>query len=178
MVSSMLWIIISMAIYIEDGGPVLFADMRVGKDRRLYRHFKFRTMKKEAERTTGPIWSTKEDRRIIKVGRFLRATAIDELPQLINILKGDMSFVGPRPEREHFVNKFTKEIPGYQRRFCIRPGLTGMAQVYGKHDSLPEKKLKYDLEYIDRQSVPLDLKLIFLSFLITSKAGWEKFEKT
>jgi lipopolysaccharide/colanic/teichoic acid biosynthesis glycosyltransferase len=102
---------------------------------------------------------------------------MDELPQLINILKGDMSFVGPRPERPYFVEKFSREILGYARRFSVRPGLTGLAQVYARHDTLPQEKLRFDLAYIQRSNPLLDLKLIFLSFLITFKAGWERFER-
>jgi lipopolysaccharide/colanic/teichoic acid biosynthesis glycosyltransferase len=171
-----LWAVISLAIYMEDGGPVFFSDIRAGRNKRAYRHFKFRTMFRDAERETGPVWSGPQDRRVTKTGRILRATALDELPQLINILKGDMSFVGPRPERTVFVDRFIKEIPGYERRFSVRPGLTGTAQVYGKYDTPPAVKLRYEIEYINNMNIFLDLKLIFLSFVITLRGGWSRFE--
>ena len=172
-----IWPIVTILIYfLEDGRPIYFSDIRIGINRKPYAHFKFRSMIKNAEVSTGPMWSLENDKRVTKFGRILRATAMDELPQLINILKGDMSFVGPRSERQFFVEKFSREIPGYEKRFTIRPGLTGMAQVYGRYDSPPEKKLSLDLEYIKRMNFFLDLKLIFLSFLITFEAGWERFE--
>ena len=171
-----LWIVIPLFIYIEDGRPVFFSDHRVGRHRRVYKHFKFRSMFRKAEQETGPVWSKQQDRRVTKTGRFLRATAMDELPQLINILKGDMSFVGPRPERPFFVERFIKEIPGYEKRFLVRSGLTGIAQVWGKYDTPPEQKLRYDLEYINKMNIFLDLKLIFLSFVITLSGGWARFE--
>ena len=160
----------------EDCKPVFYTDMRVGKNRMQYRHLKFRSMKKNAEDKTGPVWSDSKDERVTATGKMLRATAMDELPQLVNILKGDMSFVGPRPERIFFVDKFLKEIPNYEKRFSIRPGLTGMAQVYGKYDTRPDEKLKWDLEYIEKMNFLLDLKLIFLSFLVTLRGGWMRFE--
>jgi len=173
-----LWFLIPLAIYLESGRPVFFSDFRVGRGRKIYRHFKFRSMIKDAESKTGPVWSGQEDKRLTKTGTFLRATAMDELPQLWNILKGDMSFVGPRPERPFFVEKFLKEIPGYEKRFCVRPGLTGIAQVYGKYNTPAQKKLKHDLEYIKKRNIFLDLWLIFLSFMITLKGGWVRFENT
>lgn len=172
-----LWVIIPLFIYIEDGRPIFFIDERVGKNKKLYRHFKFRSMIKNAEGRTGPVWSEEKDGRIIKVGALLRATAMDELPQLWNILKGDMSVVGPRPERSFFVERFIKEIPGYEKRFSVKPGLTCLAQVYGKYDTPVEKKLEFDLEYIRKMNIFFDIKLIFLSFLISLKGGWSRFEK-
>ena len=173
-----LWIFIPLAIYFEDKGPVFFIDNRITKNRREYRHFKFRSMVKNAEAKTGPVWSGMKDARVNKIGRILRATAMDELPQLINILKGDISFVGPRPERPFFVDKFIKETPDYEKRFAIKAGLTGLAQIYGKYDTPPQEKLKYDLAYIKNANIILDLKLILLSILITMKGGWTKFEPT
>jgi len=155
---------------------MFFLDVRLGKNKKPYKHFKFRSMVKEAEGKIGPVWAKKDDRRITKVGRLLRATAMDELPQLVNILRGDMSFVGPRPERPEFVAKFQKSIPDYNRRLEVRPGLTGIAQVYGKYNTTAEKKLNYDLEYIDKMSLFLDIKLVLLSILITLRAGWSRFE--
>ena len=171
------WVIIPLAIYLKDGRPILFSDTRVGRNKKFYKHFKFRSMAKEAEKESGPVWAAKQDLRVTKVGRILRKTALDELPQLINILKGDMSVVGPRPERPFFVDKFIEKIPGYERRLTVKPGLTGMAQVYGKYDTPAKKKLAYDLEYIGKMNILLDLKLVFLSLLITLSAGWMRFEQ-
>lgn len=172
-----LWVLIPLAIYLEDGLPVFFSDLRVGRDKKTYRHLKFRSMVKQAEDKTGPVLATAQDKRITRVGRILRATAMDELPQLMNILKGNMSFVGPRSERPFFIERFIKDIPNYEKRFQVRPGLTGMAQFYGKYDTPPEKKLQYDLGYIEKMDIFLDMKLIFLSFLITLRGGWARFEQ-
>lgn len=131
----------------------------------------------EAERYSGPVWATEHDPRVTKVGKILRATAMDELPQLLSILKGDMSFVGPRPERPKLVNDFAQKIINYRQRFQIRPGLTGLAQVYGKYDTGPRQKLKYDLLYIKNESFFLDLRLILLSFWITFTGKWEARDK-
>ena len=176
-VSSPLWLLIILLIYIEDGRPIFFSDYRVGKDRMKYKHYKFRSMIKSAEDGSGPVWSGQQDMRVTRVGKLLRATAMDELPQLWNILRGDMSVVGPRPERPFFVDQFLRYIPGYDQRFSVRPGLTGMAQVYGRYDTSAAKKLEYDLEYIEKSSILLDIKLIIASFLITFRAGWTRFEE-
>ena len=172
-----LWIIIAIAIWLEDRGPIFYEQERVGKDGKIFRILKFRSMIKDAEKHTGAVWASENDPRVTRVGRVLRATAMDELPQLWNILKGDMSFVGPRPERPELVKEFTKKFPDFQKRFAIKPGLTGIAQVYGKYDTPPQHKLKYDLLYIKKQSFLLDLKLIFLSFWITFRGKWESRER-
>lgn len=171
--SSPLWLIIALAIVIEDGLPVFYPQERVGKNGRIFRILKFRSMIRNAEKHTGAVWASENDPRVTKVGRILRATAMDELPQLLSIFKGDMSFVGPRPERPELVKKFTKKFPDFQKRFAVMPGLTGIAQVYGQYDTPPQHKLKYDLLYIKKQSFCLDLKLIFLSFWITFRGKWE-----
>ena len=168
-----LWIIISIAIKLEDGGPIFYSQERVGKDGKIFRILKFRSMVPDAEKNTGAVWASENDPRITKVGRILRATAMDELPQLLSILKGDMSFVGPRPERPELVEEFTKKFPDFKKRFVVKPGLTGIAQIYGQYDTPPQHKLKYDLLYIKKQSFLLDLKLIFLSFYITLRGKWE-----
>ena len=126
-----------------------------------------------AEEETGAVWAAENDGRVTRVGRVLRATALDELPQLLNIFKGDMSFVGPRPERPELVERFQREVPDYDQRFAVRPGLTGPAQIYGQYGSHPRDKLRYDLLYIKNQSLWLDLKLIALSFWITLRGKWE-----
>lgn len=172
-----LWVLISMLIFLEDGLPIYFYDTRVGKGGKTYKHLKFRSMIKSAERNTGPVYSLEDDCRITKLGRILRKTAMDELPQIINIFKGDMSFVGPRSERPFFVEKFLLELPNYDKRFSVRPGLTGMAQVYGKHNTPAGEKLVYDLLYIKKMNIFFDINLIAKSILITILAGWEKFDK-
>ncbi len=134
-------------------------------------------MIKDAEKQTGAVWAKEDDPRITKIGRILRATAMDELPQLLSILKGDMSFVGPRPERPELVTQFNGGIPNYNFRHVVKPGLTGIAQIYGKYDTPPQHKLKYDLLYIKKQNFWLDLKLIFLSFLITFQGKWQSRKK-
>ena len=176
-VSFPLWIIISVAIWLEDGKPIFYSQSRLGKDGKELRVFKFRSMIKNAEQQTGPVWANREDYRITKVGKFLRSAALDELPQLLNILRGDMSFVGPRAERPEIVNEIAKEIPGFNTRLLVRPGLTGVAQVYGNYNTPPRNKLRYDLLYVQNQSFFLDLKLVLLSFWITFTFKWSEREK-
>ncbi len=168
-----LWLLIAAAIKLEDGGPVFYSQERVGKGGRVFKVYKFRSMIPDAEKRTGAVWASENDHRVTRVGRVLRATAMDELPQLWSIFKGDMSFVGPRPERPELVEEFTREIPGFMERFQVQPGLTGVAQVYGKYDTPPRHKLRYDLFYIENQSFPLDVQLILFSFLITFMGKWE-----
>ncbi len=150
----------ALAILATMGAPVLFSQERVGKDMRVFRALKLRTMVREAEKDTGPVLAAEDDARITPVGRFLRRYRIDELPQLINILGGDMSFVGPRPERPFFVEQFVRDIPGYKERFRIKPGVTGLAQVNGSYATTPERKLKYDLIYMYHQNLPMDVQII------------------
>ncbi len=171
--SAPLWMISSLAIRLEDGGPIFYRQIRLGEGGGAFHVLKFRSMVMDAERRSGPVWASESDHRVTRVGRILRATALDELPQLWNIFKGDMSFVGPRPERPEFVYRFRQEIGGYDERFRVRPGLTGMAQIYGQYDTPPRDKLRYDLLYIKNQSAWLDLKLIALSFWITFRGKWE-----
>jgi exopolysaccharide biosynthesis polyprenyl glycosylphosphotransferase len=147
-------------IKIESRGPVLFKQNRVGKDGRIFSLYKFRSMTKDAEKYTGPVMAKSDDRRITKLGRILRRTRLDEIPQLINVLKGDMSLVGPRPERPFFVERFKREIPGYVQRLQVRPGITGLAQVHSRYDISARSKLRYDLLYVRRHSLFLDLEII------------------
>ena len=179
-ISIPLWVIIPLAIKAEDGGPVFYFQERVGKGGHIFRLLKFRSMIVDAEKETGAVQATADDPRVLRVGRLLRATAMDELPQLVNILKGDMSFVGPRAlrpqEREVLGNPDVLDIshiPGYDRRLTVTPGLTGLAQVYLSAEAPRSNKFRYDVLYIRRRSFCLDLKLIFLSFLITFKGKWE-----
>lgn len=179
LVSSPIWLIISLAIKLEDRGRVLYLQERVGKEMTLFKAIKFRSMAVDAEKYTGPVQAIENDPRVSKMGRILRATAMDELPQLINILKGDMSFVGPRAlrpeEQEVHEDKVIKieEIPKYKERLKLRPGLTGLAQVYLPTDAPRRQKFWYDLVYIKKQSFCFDMKLIFLSLWITCKGKWE-----
>ena len=182
--SAPLWFAFSLAIIIEDGLPVFYRQERVGRDGRIFRVIKFRSMIKDAEKASGPVQAVENDPRITKTGRILRKTAMDELPQLINILNGDMSFVGPRALRpkEKEVHGSDdqvdiEDVPGYYDRLKVRPGLTGMAQVYLPSDALRKEKFRYDLLYIGKRSFFLDLKLILLSFYITFRGNWESRQK-
>ena len=173
LVSCPVWLLVAILIKQDDGGPVFYSQIRTGQNGVPFRVLKFRSMIVDAEKESGAVWATENDPRVTRVGRILRATAMDELPQLWNIFRGDMSFVGPRAERPDLVDKFAQDIRGYRDRFRVRPGLTGLAQVYGQYDTAPHHKLKYDKLYIKKQSFCLDLKLILLSFLITFKGKWE-----
>ncbi len=176
-ISLPIWLFIAAAIWVEDGKPILYRQRRLGKDGKEFYLFKFRSMIRDAEQQTGPVWAIKDDHRVTKMGEFIRRTALDELPQLVNILKGDISFVGPRAERPEFVEEFEREIPGFNLRLLVRPGLTGLAQVYGKYNTPPRNKLRYDLLYIKNLSFLLDLKLILLSFWMTFTFRWANAEK-
>ena len=173
LLSAPLWPFIALAIKLEDGGTVFFLQRRVGRAGRIFRALKFRTMHPDAEKAAGPTLATPDDPRVTRMGRWLRATALDELPQLVNILLGQMSFVGPRPERPEFVNRYKDQLQGYEERFEVHPGLTGLAQVYGHYNSSPRTKLRYDILYLKRGSFWLDLRLIFLSFWISSRGRWQ-----
>ena len=152
----------AIAIKLEDGGPVFYRQKRVTEGNRVFEIYKFRSMIVDAEKD-GARPATQNDARITKVGRVIRKTRIDELPQVLNILKGDMSFVGPRPERVENVREYTKEIPEFSNRLVVKGGLTGYAQVYGKYNTSAEDKLKLDMLYIENQSMLTDLKIILLT---------------
>jgi exopolysaccharide biosynthesis polyprenyl glycosylphosphotransferase len=158
-----LFLLIGIAQKISSRGPILYKQERVGKDGRTFMILKFRTMFVDAEKKTGPKWASKDDPRVTTLGRFLRKSHLDELPQVFNVLDGDMSLVGPRPERPFFVEQFIKEIPLYRRRLNVRPGITGWAQVKHTYDQSIEDvraKLRYDLFYIENMSLRMDLKII------------------
>jgi lipopolysaccharide/colanic/teichoic acid biosynthesis glycosyltransferase len=184
LVSAPLWAIISLAIKLDDGGPVFYTQERVGKGGKRFRSWKFRSMVPDSDQRFGPLQAGENDHRVTRVGRLLRATAMDELPQLWNILRGDMRFVGPRAllPAEIEVNGNgelipLEKIPGYHARHQVRPGLTGLAQVYAPRDIPRRHKFKYDLLYIKKQTFWLDLKLIVLSFWITARGKWEHRRK-
>jgi lipopolysaccharide/colanic/teichoic acid biosynthesis glycosyltransferase len=172
--------LIAMLIRLEDGGPVFFTQARVGRHGRVFAARKFRSMIPDAERATGAVQAIAGDPRVTRVGRLLRATAFDELPQLWNILRGDMSVVGPRPLRPDEADTTGSggplpltAIPGYEARHRIRPGLTGLAQVRAPRDLRRTAKFRYDLLYQRRANLCLDVALILQSFWITARGRWE-----
>jgi len=158
-----LMLLISLVIKIDSKGPILYRQKRVGFKGKIYNIYKFRSMYENAELETGPILARINDERITRVGSFLRRLHLDELPQFFNILKGEMSLVGPRPERPVFVEEFKRNIQGYYRRFLVKPGITGLAQLYGRYETSAENKLKYDLAYINNWSLGMDFNIFFMS---------------
>ncbi len=168
------WLLSVLIIWFEDPGPILFVKNSVGKGGVNFRQFKFRTMVPGAETNTGPVLSLKGDERVLVFGRLLRKTALDELPQLINILKGEMSFVGPRPQRTVLVQGYLEKMPEYAERHKVLPGLAGLAQVAGDYYLTPRQKLRIDRLYIRYSSLGFDLKLIFLAFSITFWYRWQE----
>jgi len=180
LLSSPLWAVIAIAITMEDGGQVFFVQERVGRFGRAFRALKFRSMRADAEARTGAIQAIEDDPRVTRVGRILRATAMDELPQLWNILRGDMSFVGPRALRPGEIEAEAggrlvrlEDVPGFEHRIAVRPGLTGLAQVYAPRDLPRRQKFRYDKVYVNNRSWVLDLRLILLSFWISFLGTWE-----
>ena len=158
-----IWLLLALIIVIDTKGPVFYTQKRVGRDGKVFTMVKFRSMVVGAEKMTGPVWAQDNDPRITKVGRMMRRLRLDEIPQLVNILMGNMALVGPRPERPFFVEKLRKVFPLYTRRLRIRPGITGWAQVKGEYDqSLDDvkEKLEYDLFYLENMSLRMDLKII------------------
>jgi lipopolysaccharide/colanic/teichoic acid biosynthesis glycosyltransferase len=177
--SSPLWLFFGALIKLEDGGPIFFTQERVGLRGRVFNALKFRSMRPDAEAGVGAVQAVEDDPRVTKIGRLMRATAMDELPQLWNIFRGDMSFVGPRALRPGEVEGtggaivHMEEIPGYAARIAVRPGLTGIAQIYAPRDVPRRQKFRYDRVYVRRQSMWLDLRLILLSFWISFRGTWE-----
>jgi lipopolysaccharide/colanic/teichoic acid biosynthesis glycosyltransferase len=180
LVSLPLWAVVAAAVKLEDGGPVFFAQERVGQGGRVFRVLKFRSMIPDAEARVGAVQAAEHDPRVTRVGRWLRATAMDELPQLLSIFRGDMSFVGPRALRPGEIevhgngrHEALEEVPGFAERCRVPPGLTGVAQIFAPRDIPRRQKFRYDRVYIRRQSFWLDLQLIALSFWITARGTWE-----
>jgi lipopolysaccharide/colanic/teichoic acid biosynthesis glycosyltransferase len=178
--SAPLWALIAAAIKLQDGGPVFYAQERVGEGGTPFRAFKFRSMVPDAERAVGPLQASEDDPRVTRVGRLLRATAMDELPQLWNIFRGDMSFVGPRALRPGEIAVTGSgdllplaRVPGSGARHRVRPGLTGIAQVFAPRDVDVRRKFRYDRLYLRRRGFWFDVRLIALSFWITFRGRWE-----
>lgn len=178
--SSPLWAALAVVIKWEDGGPVFFSQERAGEGGRVFRVWKFRSMIPDAEKHVGAIQATDGDPRVTRIGKIMRATAMDELPQLWSIFIGDMSFVGPRALRPGEIEvlgsgqmEALEDVPGYAHRARVRPGLTGVAQIYAPRDIKRRNKFRYDRLYVARQSFWLDLRLIATSFWITFRGRWE-----
>ena len=161
--ASPVMLICAFLIKIEDGGPVFYSQERLTINNKPYKIYKLRTMRVDAEDITGAVISGKDDPRVTRIGRFLRRSKLDEVPQFMNVLMGEMSVVGPRSERPEFVANFEKEIPGYSQRFAVKAGITGLAQVAGNYDTTAQDKLRYDLLYIKNYSILQDIKIIFLT---------------
>jgi len=173
-VLSPVMLIVAIAIRCEDGGPAFYKQKRLTVGDKEFEIYKFRSMRPDAEKFTGAIMASENDPRITKVGKFIRATRLDELPQLINIFKGEMSFVGPRPERRQLAEKYCKEMPEFAYRTKVKGGLTGFAQVYGKYNTSCYDKLRLDLMYIENYSLLLDIKLLILTVkVVFSKESTE-----
>ncbi|MBY8911584.1 sugar transferase [Bacillus sp. YC2] len=157
----------SILICLESPGPAFYKQERVGKNGRPFHLYKLRSMKIDAEKS-GAVWALKKDPRVTKVGAFIRRTRIDELPQLLNVLRGEMSLIGPRPERPVFTKQFQAEIPGFTERLAVKPGLSGWAQVNGGYDMTPREKLMFDLYYIRNLTFSLEVKIM----IKTCKVIW------
>ncbi len=165
-VFSPIMLVVAALIKITMGGPILYGQIRVGKNGKLFKIYKFRSMVQDAEAKTGPVLATKNDPRVTGLGKFLRASHLDELPQLLNVLSGQMSFVGPRPERPEFVNQFNEQIVNYAKRHNVKPGITGLAQICLPYDATASDKLHYDLFYIEnKKSVVFNLVISYYTAL-------------
>ena len=156
-------LIVSIAIKIDSKGPVIFKQERIGKDGKVFKIYKFRSMVVGAEKMGTGVYSKKGDSRVTRVGKFIRMTSVDELPQLVNILKGEMSFIGPRPVLTYHPWKYEEYTPEQLKRFEVRPGVTGLAQIHGRKQVEWEKRIKYDVEYVEKLSLWLDIKIFFIT---------------
>jgi len=163
----------ALAVRLTSPGALLFRQRRVGKGGREFTIYKLRTMEVDAESDTGPVLATQHDTRVTRAGRLLRKTRLDEVPQLVNVLRGEMALVGPRPERPEFVRRYGREIEGYWKRLEVKPGLTGLAQVYGRYPTSVYDKLRYDWMYVYKRSLWLDLKILWLTVgVVLSRSGY------
>jgi lipopolysaccharide/colanic/teichoic acid biosynthesis glycosyltransferase len=175
--SSPIWILFSLLIWLEDPGPLLFVKNSVGRGGANFRQFKFRSMVREAEKGTGPVLAEQTDTRVLRIGKLMRKTALDELPQLLNILKGEMSFVGPRPQRTVLVRDYLLEMPEYAERHVVPPGIAGLAQVAASYYITPRQKLRFDRLYVRHAGLGFDLRLLAIAFLLVFylrwKPGWD-----
>ncbi len=168
----LLWILIPLAIWLSDRGDVFYTQERLGLGNRRFRVIKFRTMVQDAEARTGPVWASESDSRVTAVGRVLRNLHLDEMPQFLNVLRGEMSLVGPRPERPVLAERFSRDIPGFSLRLMVKPGITGLAQLRGRYSTSPRHKLRYDALYIARMSPWLDFKLLIRTALFVLGRSW------
>jgi exopolysaccharide biosynthesis polyprenyl glycosylphosphotransferase len=169
---SPLFVLVSLLIKLDSPGPIFYKQERIGVNGQPFSIIKFRTMKNDAEKN-GPQWANQNDSRITNVGHFLRKYRIDELPQFINIAAGDMSLIGPRPERLVFIEEFEKELPDFRNRLQVKPGITGWAQIHGGYELTPKEKLEFDLYYIFNHSLVLDIKIMMKSIpVILFAKGW------
>ncbi len=170
-----LWVILAVAIpvaiWLEDRGPALYSQRRLGRAGRMFKMVKYRTMVVDAERQTGPVWAAPRDDRVTNVGHALRRFHLDELPQVVNILAGDMSLVGPRPERPELMERWHEDIPGFRQRLRVRPGIAGLAQARAGYHAHPRDKLRYDNLYIRKMGLLLDCKLLFLCVFRAIRTG-------
>lgn len=169
--SSPLWLLSVLLIKLDDGGPLFYFQERMGRDQKIFNVIKFRTMRVDAEKETGPVWARPNDNRRTRFGNFMRRFNFDELPQLWNVLKGEMTLVGPRPERPHFVHQFRESIPRYMARHKVKSGITGWAQVNGyRGNTSIRERLKYDLYYMENWSLLLDIEILFMTFFAYKNA--------
>jgi len=168
-VLSPLFIFTALLVKLTSRGPMIYTQIRMGKSGKLFKIYKFRTMKVDAEKTSGAVWAQENDPRLIPAGKFIRKSHLDEIPQFINVLQGHMSVVGPRPERPEFVAKLKVQIPDYEKRLAVKPGITGLAQVWHRYDETIEdvkKKVKYDLLYIKKICLWTDVRIFFRTFRV------------
>ena len=160
---SPVFVVVALLVKLTSKGPIFYAQVRVGKKGMLFKMYKFRTMKVDAEKETGPVWAAANDNRLTPIGGFLRKAHLDEIPQFINVLRGEMSLIGPRPERPMFVEQFKEQINGYEKRLHVKPGITGLAQVWHRYDETIEdvkKKLRYDLLYVKKMCLWADIGIL------------------
>lgn len=161
-------LVVGVIVILDSKGPAIYKQERLGLNGKVFNMYKFRSMRADAEKD-GARWADKEDDRITRVGKVLRKFRIDELPQLINVLLGHMSFVGPRPERPCFYEEFATYIDGFDQRLLVKPGVTGWAQVRGGYELLPQEKVIYDIEYMENRTLLMDLKCLFLTVMVVIK---------